>query len=153
MRPLPDEHCCPKACNDADPGPTLRTGVRGIYLTAPLDAQARPKVQTGLLFESLTSSCGCSTPGCSGSVCPCRTTPRASRPFTIRLSTKSLPDGPMMGRSGRRLWPVCGIWRQRSTSTPACSMATGPTPWPKKGRWHWLLGVQTPEGREGHCHH
>ena len=32
-------------------------------------------------------------------------------------------------------------------------MATGPTPWPKKGRWHWLLGVQTPEGREGHCHH
>jgi transposase len=23
----------------------------------------------------------------------------------------------------------------------------------KKGGWDWVLGVQTPEGREGHCHH
>src|SRR5712692_10863495 len=57
------------------------------------------------------------------------------------------------GRSGRRSSPVCGIWRQRSSSISACSMATGPTPWPKKGGWDWVLGVQTPEGREGHCHH
>jgi transposase len=35
----------------------------------------------------------------------------------------------------------------------AYSMATGPTPWPKKGRWHWVLGAQTPEGRQGHCYH
>jgi hypothetical protein len=27
-------------------------------------------------------------------------------------------------------------------------MATGPTPWPKKGGWHWVFRVQTPEGRE-----
>ena len=60
---------------------------------------------------------------------------------------------PMMARSGRRLWPVCGLSRLRSSSISACSMATAPTPWPKKGRWHWLLGVQTPEGRQGHCHH
>ena len=25
--------------------------------------------------------------------------------------------------------------------------------WPKKGRWHRLLGVQTPEGGESHRHH
>jgi hypothetical protein len=31
-------------------------------------------------------------------------------------------------------------------------MATGPTPWPKKGRWDWLLGLQAPEGGEGHRH-
>ena len=105
------------------------------------------------ITASLTSSCGCSTPGCSGSVCPCRTTPRASRPFTIRLSTKSLPDGPMMGRFGRRLWPVCGISRPRSNSISACSMATGPTPWPKKGGWHWVFGAQTREGRESHRDH
>src|SRR2546425_6897346 len=49
VRPLPDEYNSPKACNDADACPTLRTGVRGMYLTAPLDAQARSKVQTGLL--------------------------------------------------------------------------------------------------------
>ena len=79
--------------------------------------------------------------------------PKANRPFTTRPSTKSLPNGPMMGRSGRRLWPVCGISRPRSSSISACSMATGPTPWPKKGRWHWLFGAQTPEGREGHRHH
>src|SRR5439155_26786101 len=49
MRPLPDEHHGTKACNDADSCPDVRTRVRGIYLTAPLDAQARAKVQTGLL--------------------------------------------------------------------------------------------------------
>ena len=49
VRPLPEEYNSPKACNDADACPTLRTGVRGMYLTAPLDAQARSKVHTGLL--------------------------------------------------------------------------------------------------------
>src|SRR2546427_9467157 len=49
MRPLHHEHHSTKVCNDADSRPTLRTGVRGIYLAAPLDAQARSKVQTGLL--------------------------------------------------------------------------------------------------------
>ena len=59
----------------------------------------------------------------------------------------------MMGRCGRRLSPVCGIWRSRSTSTSACCMVTGPTRSPKKGGWHWVLGVQTPEGGESHRHH
>src|ERR1043166_1356076 len=49
MRRLHDEHLGTAACNDADSGPTLRTGVRGIYLTAPLDAQAGTEVQIGLL--------------------------------------------------------------------------------------------------------
>jgi hypothetical protein len=57
------------------------------------------------------------------------------------------------GRSGRRLWPVCGTWRQRNTSTPVCSVATGPTPWPKRGGCHRVLRVQTPEGRESHRDH
>src|SRR2546425_807530 len=47
-RPLRDEHNSSTACNDADPCPTLRTGVHRIYLAAPLDAQARTAVQTGL---------------------------------------------------------------------------------------------------------
>ena len=85
--------------------------------------------------------------------CPYHTTPKASRPSTIRPSTKSLPNGRMTGRSGRRSSPVCGISRRRSNSISPCSMATGPTPWPKKGRWDWLLGPQTSEGRQGHCHH
>ena len=70
-----------------------------------------------------------------------------------RPSIKSLPHGPMMGRSGRHSSPVCGIWRTRSTLISVCSMATGPTPWPKKGRWDWVFGVQTPEGREGYRDH
>ena len=49
MRRLHDEHHGTKACNDADSRPTLRTGVRGISLTPPLDAQARPEVQIGLI--------------------------------------------------------------------------------------------------------
>ena len=57
-----------------------------------------------VITASSTSSCGCSTRGCSGSACPCRQTPRGNRPFTIRPSTKSLPNGLMMGRSGRRSW-------------------------------------------------
>ena len=40
MRRLHDEHHGTKACNDADSCPPLRTGVRGIYFTAPLDAQS-----------------------------------------------------------------------------------------------------------------
>ena len=102
---------------------------------------------------SSTSSCGSCRRACHGSDYPYRKTSRASRPFTTRPSPKSLPHGPMMGRSGRRLWRVCGLSRLRSSSISACSMATGPTPWPKKGRWHWRLGVQTLEGRDGHCHH
>src|SRR5215510_8727409 len=49
MRSLYHEHHSTTACNDADPCATLRAGVRGIYLTAPLDAQAWSEVQTGLL--------------------------------------------------------------------------------------------------------
>src|SRR5262249_23610484 len=49
MRLLPDEHYHTKACNDADSCATLRAGVRGISLAAPLDAQTWAKVQTGLL--------------------------------------------------------------------------------------------------------
>ena len=78
---------------------------------------------------------------------------RANLPFTTRPSTKSLPNGLMMDHSGRHLWRVYGISRSRSTSTSACSMATGPTPWPKKGRWHRLFRPQAPQGRESHRHH
>ena len=49
MRLLHDEHYGTKACNDADSCSTLRTGVRSIYLAAPLDAQTWAEVQTGLL--------------------------------------------------------------------------------------------------------
>ena len=49
---------------------------------------------------------------------------------------KASRNGRMMGHSGRRLWPVYGIWRQRSTSTPACCMATGPTQTASKSSLH-----------------
>src|SRR6266446_6255457 len=48
MRSLPDEYNSSKACNDADPCATVRQRVHRISLAAPLDAQARSKVQTGL---------------------------------------------------------------------------------------------------------
>jgi transposase len=57
------------------------------------------------------------------------------------------------GSLGRRLWRVYGIWSQSNSSTSACCMATGPTPWPKKGRWHRLFRPQAPKGRESHRHH
>ena len=104
------------------------------------------------IIASLTSSCGSSIRGCSGSACPFRKTPMASRPSTIPMSTEPLPNGPMMGRSSRRSSPVWAISQTRRNSTSACSMATGPTPWPKKGRWDWLLGLQASEGREDHRH-
>src|SRR5262245_23065568 len=73
--------------------------------------------------------------------------------FITRPSTKSLRNGRMMAHSGGRLWPVCGIWRQRNSSTSACSMATGPIPWPKKGGWYRVLRVQTSERGEDHRHY
>ncbi len=45
------------------------------------------------------------------------------------------------------------IWRQRNTLTSVCSMATGRTPWPKKGRWHRVLGAQASKRGESHRHH
>ncbi len=69
-----------------------------------------------------------------------------------RPSTKSLPNGPMMGRSGKHSWPVWPISLKPRNSTSVSSMATGPTPWPKKGGWHWLLRLQTPKRGEGHRH-
>src|SRR6059058_5239223 len=42
---------------------------------------------------------------------------------------------------------------KRSNSSSVSSMATGPIPWRKRGRWYWLLRLQTPEGRESHRHH
>jgi len=68
-------------------------------------------------------------------------------------STKSSPDGSMTAHSGRRSSRACGILRPHNTSTLVCSTATGPTRWPKKGRWDWLLRLQAPEGRESHRHH
>ena len=153
MRPLHDEYDGTAACNDTDSRPTLRTqSSRHLSCRISRCPSAARSVNWANIV-SLTSSCGSCIRGCNGSACPSRQSPMANRPFTIRPSTKSLPSGPMMGRCGGRLWPVCGIWRHRNSSTSACSMATGPIPWPKKGGWHWLLGLQTPEGREGHCHH
>src|SRR4029453_5253170 len=48
MRSLPDEYNGSKACNDADPCATVRQRVHRISLPAPLDAQARAEVHTGL---------------------------------------------------------------------------------------------------------
>ncbi len=41
----------------------------------------------------------------------------------------------------------------QSNSTSVSSMATGRTPWPKKGGWYWLFRPQAPKGRESHRHH
>jgi hypothetical protein len=153
MRSLRDAQNGSKACNDADPRPTLRNRVHRIYLTAPLDAQTWTESANWAIIASLTSSSGSSIRGCNGSACPCRQPPTGHRPFTTRPSIKSLPNGPMMGRSGRRSSPVCGISQPSSSSISACSMATGPTPWPKKGRWHRLFRPQAPKGRESHRHH
>lgn len=54
--------------------------------------------------------------------------PTAHRPSTTRRSPKCLPDGPMLGRCGRRLWRASGLWRPSTTSTPASSVVTGPIP-------------------------
>ena len=48
MRPLQNEHHGIKAWNDADSRSTLCTGVHRMYLAAPLHAQARSEVHTGI---------------------------------------------------------------------------------------------------------
>src|SRR5262249_10532998 len=53
MSPLRNEYNGSKACNDADPCPTLRTRVHRISLPAPLDTQAGTKVQTRLSDPNL----------------------------------------------------------------------------------------------------
>jgi hypothetical protein len=110
-----------------------------------------PKCKLGY-HRFLTLSCGCSTRGCNGSVCPSPPMPKASPPSTTPPSIAPSLHGRMMGRSGRRSWLVWDILRTQSISTFASSMAMGPTPWLKKGRWHRVLGLQTPERRESQRH-
>jgi hypothetical protein len=45
-----------------------------------------------------------------------------------------------------RWWRVGGISQQSHSSISACSTATAPTPWPKKGGGHWVLRGYTPDG-------
>jgi hypothetical protein len=153
MRPLHDEHHGTKACNDADSRPTLRNGVHRMYLPAPHNAQAGPEVQTGLSSYLYSDLVGALHRDAVEVLTCAHHTSMASPPSTTRPSTESSRNGPMMGRSGRRSSPVWRISRPRSTSTSVCSMAMGPTPWPKKGGWYWLLWVQTSERGEGHRHY
>jgi hypothetical protein len=41
----------------------------------------------------------------------------------------------------------------RSTSIPACSTATEPTPWAHRGRWRWIGGVQASDRGERYRDH
>ena len=63
---------------------------------------------------------------------PKGTTGRSDIHYTnmYRAFAKWADDGSLR----RRSWPVWRISRPRSASISACSMATGPTPWPKRGR-------------------
>jgi len=92
---------------------------------------------------------GGSPPGGRGRAGPCRTTPRASRPCTTRAGPKAWPHGRRRARCGRRAWPGGSLARWSRRGLAAGSMATGPTPWPNKGRGPGLLGPQPPERRPG----
>jgi len=127
--------------------PTLRNGVQGIYLPAPLEGPSGGRSANSALIASFTSSCGCSIRGCSGSACLCRKTPMASRPSMTRPSTEPLPHGPMMGCCGQAFMASVQHLAAENTLTPVCCTGDGTIPWQKKGDGLGL-GVQTPEGRE-----
>src|SRR5712691_2919620 len=63
-------------------------------------------------------------------------------------STEPWRNEPMMGRSGKRSWPAWRILPPRSNSTSACCMATGPTPWPKKGDGLGYSGYKHQKGEK-----
>jgi hypothetical protein len=105
------------------------------------------------LIASFTSSCGASLRGGNGSAWPYRQRPVATQPSMTRPSTQSSRNGLLMGRCGRHASPVWPIVQPRSTSIPACSMATEPTPWPHRGRWRGIGGVQASDrGEESRDH-
>jgi hypothetical protein len=64
----------------------------------------------------------------------CHQPPLGHRPFTTRPSPPSWPNGPRLGRSGTRSWPVWPLSLQPRTSPSLSCMATGPPPWPTQGR-------------------
>jgi hypothetical protein len=107
----------------------------------------------GALLASFTSSCGASLRGGHGSAWAYRQRPVATAPPLTRPFTQSSRNGPVMGRCGRHASPVWHIVRPRSTSIPARSMATEPTPWPHRGRWSWIGGVQASDRGEGYRDH
>ena len=123
----------------------LRTGVHRIYLTVLSMPKRGPKCKLGyyrvfnlilwLLYTGMQWKCLPIPQDSTGK-------PVIHYTTVYKVFTR---NGLMMGHFGRRLWPVYGIWRQRSTSTPACFMAAGPTPWPKK----MVLATQATSTRKG----
>jgi hypothetical protein len=80
-----------------------------------------------------------------GSACRYRTRPKASQPCTRRPSTKALPAGLTMGRSGRHR--ACAASGGRDASRPPrAAWWTGPTSWPKRGDGSGYAGSQHQQG-------
>jgi hypothetical protein len=122
MRPLLDEHYCTTACNAAASGPTLRTGVRGIYLAAPLEAQARSQGQTGLL-PGLSSHFAGALPRNAGAVLA-----RADRRSWD--TGHSLYDrGQSLCEMGRCGLAVAGMWGACPTSRGREAARSQRAPW------------------------
>jgi hypothetical protein len=149
MRPLPDEHHGTAACNATDSCSTLRTGVHGIYLAAPRDAQARTTGQPGLLPRLASHPVGAlhgeavAGPARAGSL---RWAPGAA----CHDGLQSLGH---MGRCGGAGAGVCGQWT-------ACGDRETPRPqraaWrreqyrgQKRGDGLGFSGENPPQGEQG----
>ena len=95
------------------------------------------------LTASLTSSCGVLYTGMQWKCLPvphdAQGKPAIHSTTIYKVFARWADDGSLW----QAFVAVCGISRQRSSSISPCCMATGPTPWPKKGR-----GI----GYSGHKH-
>ena len=65
----------------------------------------------------------------------------ATTPIPVQLSEPEFEAFILPHLSMPKRGPKCTLGYYRVFNLIfVSSMATGPTPWPKKGRWHWLLG-------------
>jgi hypothetical protein len=92
------------------------------------------------LLASGPAACAASRRGGDARARPSRQRAVATQPPMTRPSTRSSRNGPPMRRCGRHASPVWTVVQPRSTSRPACSMATEPTPWPPRRRWRGIGG-------------
>jgi len=152
MRRLHAEHHRTQACNEADsPSNSPHRSSRPFSSRTSRCPRGDRRANWALTASS-TSCCECGIRGCRGNACLCRQTRTGHRPCTLHPCPQALRHGPMMGHCGRPVGRVSGLARSSSRALSACSRATGPTPWPHKGRGHRLRGPQARARREGHRH-
>ena len=147
---FPYEHHDSTACNDADSCSTLRTRLRSIYLPHLSMPRRGPKCKLG--YHRVFNHLAVPLHRDAVEVPAVPIDPMEKRPFTTQPSTKSLPNGATIDRSGRRFSPVCDIWRRATPRYERAAWRQDRYRRQKRGDRIGISGTNTKRARKSSDH-